>query len=137
MGVPELAGGAQPVEAGAALAQAVEMLLAGKFECHADATAHEVAGSRLAAHSVMLGLPEEPLAARIEKSQAQRGRGDFHPKVAGGQPRRVALRDLEGGGGPAPLATYPGPAATPPSSSSTRTMRGVQTVRVTRELSSA
>src|SRR4030095_6964242 len=80
------------------------MLLTGEFERHADATAHEIAGPRLAAHSVMLGLPEEPLAARVEKSQAQRGRGGFHAEVAGGQPRRVALRDLEGRGWPATLA---------------------------------
>src|SRR4029453_6535035 len=46
-------------------------------------------------------------AGRIEKGQAQRCGGDLHLEIGGGQPRRLALHNLEGRGGAASLPHVP------------------------------
>src|SRR5499427_4511543 len=85
MGIPELTARAEPVETGAALAQPVEVLLAGKFEGGVDAT---TLARGIAPHAAVLGLAEEPLPRLVEEAE----------------PWRLALRELPRDGEPAPRA---------------------------------
>src|SRR5215471_15660685 len=101
MGIPELAGRAEPVEAGAALAQPVEVLLARELEGGVHAT---TLARGLAPHAAVLGLPEEPLPRRVEEAEQRGLAGQLDGEIGSGQPERLALRELPRGGGPAPLA---------------------------------
>src|SRR5215467_16019038 len=101
VGIPELAARAEPVEAGAALAQPVEVLLARELEgnVHAPTLAR-----RLAPHPAVLGLAEEPLPRRVEEAEPRGLACQLEAEIGGGQPERLALRELPRDSGPAPLA---------------------------------
>src|SRR5215467_5293906 len=100
VGIPELAARAEPVEADAALSQAVEVLLARELEggVHATTLARE-----LAPHAAVLGLAEEPLPRRVEEAEPSGLAGQLDAEIGGGQPERLALRELPRDVGPTPL----------------------------------
>src|SRR5215468_4502 len=101
MGIPELTARAEPVETGAALAQPVEVLLAGKFEGGVDAT---TLARGIPPHAAVLGLAEEPLPRLVEEAEPCGLAGQLDAEIGGGQAERLALRELPRDGGPAPLA---------------------------------
>src|SRR5262252_6386353 len=100
VGIPELADRAEPVEAGAALAQPVEVLLARELEggVHATTLAHG-----LAPHAAVLGLAEQPLPRRVEEAEPRGLAGQLDGEIGSGQPERLSLRELPRDGGPASL----------------------------------
>src|SRR5262249_52496277 len=101
VGIPELTARAEPVEAGAAPAQPVEVLLARKLEGGAHATA---LAPGFAPHPTVLGLAEEPLPRRVEEAELRGLARQLDAEIGGGQPERLTLRELPRDGGPAPLA---------------------------------
>src|SRR5712692_11815590 len=100
MRVPELAGDTEPVELPSALAQAVEVLLAGELEGGAE-TAARVA-HRFREHSAVRGFSQQPRSRRVEEGEAHRSRRRLDLEIGGGQTYALALEDLEGRAGPAP-----------------------------------
>src|SRR5215467_7468226 len=100
MGIPELTARAEPVEAGAALAQPVEVLLAGKFEGGVHAT---TLARGLALHAAVLCLAKQPLPRRVEEAEPRGLAGQLDGEIGSGQSERLALRELPRDGGPASL----------------------------------
>ena len=81
--VPELARDAEPVDLPPALAQAVEVLLAGELEGRVEAPAR-VAG-RFREHSATGRFSQKPVARGIEEGQAHRTRRHLDPEIGRGQ----------------------------------------------------
>ncbi len=93
--VPELARHAESVEVAAALTEAVEVLLAREGQRGAEPAPAAGVG-RLTGHAAVGGLANQPLAARIEESQAQRVGRDLDLERGRHEAWRLAAHDLEG-----------------------------------------
>ena len=117
----------EPVEAAAALAQAVEVLLAREGEAGAE-PAPAGAVDDLGGHAPVGRLAEQPLAAGIEKAERSGSRSRSRDRPSR-HARRLPARHLERRGAHCRSATRDGVASPP--ASATRTIRGDRTVTVT------
>ncbi len=93
MRVPELAALPEAIEPPAALAETVEVLLAGERE--AGAHAPGAGGAALEYHPSVGGLAQEPGAGGVGERQAQRMGLDLEPQIARRQPDGLAVGDFE------------------------------------------
>ena len=132
--VPELALHAEAVQLAAALPQPVEVLLARERKTGPHAPPPRRPAHRLRRHAAVDRLSKQPGAGGVEEREAHGTRGDLHAEVRRGQAQRLSIGELEFGPGPLPRldAGRRGRIAAG-SPSSTRTMRGLHTVRVTDE----
>jgi hypothetical protein len=96
--VPELPGGPEPVERTAALAEAVEVLLAGEGEARVDP--RPPARALLPLHPAVRRLTEEPVSRGVEEGQRDRRRRHLDAEVGRAQARRLAVVNLDRDGGP-------------------------------------
>jgi hypothetical protein len=90
MAVPELARRSQAIEAAAALAQAVEVLLTRERERQAHAP-----GRGLDVHASVGGLVQERGTGGVGQRQSQRIRADVETERARAQPYHLAVDDVE------------------------------------------
>ncbi len=100
--VPELAALTEAIEAPAALAETVEVLLAGERE--AGARASGAVRAALEHHPSVGGLAQQPLAGGIGERQAQRTGLDLEPQVARRQANGLTVDDVERRWRPGPRA---------------------------------
>ena len=96
--VPELPADSEPIELGAALAEPVEVLLAGEGEARVEARA-AVRGP-LRRHPAVGRLPEEPRARGVEERQAERRGRHLHAEIGRPEPHGLAVVELHRGSGP-------------------------------------
>ena len=96
--VPELPVGPEPVQRATALAEAVEVLLAGEGEARVDPRA--TARSLLPRHPAVGRLAQEPVPGGIEKGEPDRRRRHLDAEIGGAEPRRLAVVNLDRRGGP-------------------------------------
>ena len=88
MRVPELAGLSEAIEPPAALAEAVEVLLAGEGEARADAAGAE-------RHPAIHRLSHQPRPARIEERESNGRCRHLHAQVGREQADGLSIHDVE------------------------------------------
>lgn len=91
--IPELTRDAEAIESSAALAEAIEMLLAGEDKAGAKVRAPGAVAARLGGHAGVGGLPDQPVAGWIEEADAERRRRDLHLEIRCHQTQRLPVRD--------------------------------------------
>src|SRR5262249_8728403 len=100
--IPELSGGAEPVNLSPALAQPVEVLLAGERKAGPEAAARSAPRDQLARQPAVRRLAQQPAAARVEECELHGRGGDLDGKIGGDHPDGIAVLDLDVGTGPFP-----------------------------------
>ena len=131
--VPELPIRPEPVQRATALAEAVEVLLAGEGEARVDPRA--TARSLLPRHPAVGWLAQEPVPGRIEKGEPDRRRRHLDAEIGGAEPRRLAVVNRDRRGGPVARDDEgrPGVRRAPEELDAHAAQRGVQKVSETRD----